>query len=246
MFRPQVLHRIIEKLGSLDGWIPFSFRNENTSSVYADLSMSILSGNEIQMQIANGDIVIEPFEPDRVNPVSVDLTLGDEVAVYEDFTYCGSADEWEGNCNVPYDGTGLTPNSRALPLDTKKKSPLLRKWKMYPEVGWVLVPGVCYLLHTAESVFTKKFVPVLDGKSSIGRLFVQVHKTAAFGDPGFHGQYTLEVTSRFPVKIYPGMRICQVRFHLIKGLVDLYDGHYKDSYARGPVGSRVAESSFDD
>lgn len=89
-------------------------------------------------------------------------------------------------------------------------------------------------------------MPVLDGKSSIGRLGVQVHVTAGYGDPGFDGQYTLEVTSVYPVRVYPGMRFCQMRFHtrdlgdqtVLKGPL-LYAGSYEGETSRGPVPSMI-------
>lgn len=84
-------------------------------------------------------------------------------------------------------------------------------------VELTLEPRKLYLLHTAERVSTKAFVPVLDGKSSIGRLGICIHLTAGYGDPGFDGQYTLEVTCVIPVRIYAGMRFCQMRFHTMVG-----------------------------
>lgn len=234
--------------------------------------MAILSGIEIRRQIELGTITIDPFDPKRVNQTSVDLTLGTEVAVYEDFTYCDVASEWNrleksaihqehhkaglGGLKLghpgfgvgPYDGRGLTPHRMALEtaLDTKKPA-RLRKWTMDPEVGWIICPGVGYLMHTHERVTSSKFNPVLDGKSSIGRLFIQVHVTAGYGEPGFDGQYTLEVTSQFPVRVYPGMRFCQMRFHVVEGEIEDYveRGHYKGDKARGAVASQVHETAFD-
>jgi dCTP deaminase len=103
-----------------------------------------------------------------------------------------------------------------------------------------LEPNVGYLMHTIERVHTKKYVPVLDGKSSIGRLFMKVHETAGYGDAGFDGQYTLEVTVVHPLRVYPGMRIAQMRFHTILGEVQkLYAGNYTGEAAKGPVPSRA-------
>jgi len=55
----------------------------------------ILAGTEIKRRVEDGTIIIDPFESEHLNSASIDLTLGDRVAVYEDFTYCGVADEWE-------------------------------------------------------------------------------------------------------------------------------------------------------
>jgi len=220
----------------------------------------ILAGTEIKRRVEDGTIVIDPFEPGHLNSASIDLTLGDRVAVYEDFTYCGIADEWEAaeTYAMPvtyppdfgkdaYDGRALSSSaSSGRVLDTKEPAKL-REWTIDPKMGWVLLPNVGYLMHTVERVCTNSYVPVLDGKSSIGRLFVKVHETAGFGDPGFDGQYTLEVTSLFPVRVYPGMRICQMRFHHFEGNAISYQklGHYTGKKARGPVASEVARTSFE-
>ena len=104
-----------------------------------------------------------------------------------------------------------------------------------------LRPGIGYLMHTAERICTDHFVPVLDGKSSIGRLFVQVHVTAGYGDPGFDGQYTLEVIALYPTILHAGQRIAQIRFHTLAHdrtlHSDLYKGQYIDSNASGPIPS---------
>lgn len=226
----------------------------------------ILSGHEIRRQIELERITIDPFDGECINPGSVDLTLGAGVSVYENFTDCSTADEWQRvtewradgrtvSCGEhfargPYDGQGLrpshyTPGTRERAFDTKKPAKL-RKWMINPETGWIIMPGVGYLMHTVERVHTDFYVPVLDGKSSIGRLFVQVHVTAGFGDAGYDGQYTLEVTSQFPVIIYPGMKFCQMRFHVIKGKVLSYrdTGHYQGEQAKGAVASRINETGF--
>ncbi len=168
----------------------------------------ILSDTEIQRAISSGVIEIDPFVPEHVNPVSVDLTLGDEVLFY----------------------VGV--------LDVRKK-PKTRELRI-PPGGIMLQPGTGYLMHTVERVHTRKYVPVLDGKSFIGRLFMSVHETAGFGDPGFDGQYTLEVTVTHPLRVYAGMRIAQMRFHTIMGDVEKpYAGNYVGEGSRGPVASRA-------
>ena len=189
----------------------------------------ILSGPEILKQVELGNIRIDPFNGKRVNPASFDLTLGDQVAVY-----ANAVDFLQGE--IPGSGYNLVPKRDGV-LDTAKSENVLR-YKILPE-GWLLRPGIGYLMHTAETVWTKSYVPVLDGKSSIGRMFIKVHETAGYGDPNFDGQYTLEVTAVHPVIIYPGMRIAQIRFHAMEGELSLYDGNYKNENAKGPVPSRV-------
>lgn len=205
----------------------------------------ILTGHEIRRQIEAGQIRVDPFNPDRINPASLDLTLGDQVAIYKDFALC-DAEEHFVKQGRPYDGSGMLAYNAASKVYDTKKPAAMRTFKIDPTVGWIIQPGIGYLMHTAERVGTDHYVPVLDGKSSIGRLFVKVHETAGYGDPGFNGQYTLEVTSSmFPVRLYPGMRICQIRFHTMEGAHYSYKGHYAGDTAKGAVASKVHESAFD-
>lgn len=189
---------------------------------------SILSDTSILSAVESGDIEISPFNPGHVNITSYDLTLGSEVRVYKKWV--------EGDFSLP-DGSGLRPKSfGSTVVDPHNPSDVETISFQIPENGWVLKPGIGYLMHTAERVGTKIYNPVLDGKSSIGRLFIVVHVTAGFGDPGFDGQYTLEVLATHPVRVYAGMRFCQIRFHTIAGeLSKTYDevGHYTKTEARG-------------
>lgn len=84
-----------------------------------------------------------------------------------------------------------------------------------PEEGYILYPGILYLARTREYTETHKFVPMLEGRSSVGRLGISVHSTAGFGDIGFCGYWTLEISCVQPVKIYPGVEICQIYYHTI-------------------------------
>jgi len=166
-----------------------------------------LSGPEILKYVQSGRIKISPFAQKNLNPASYDLTLGDQVTEYL------------------IDGA----------IDVRKP-PEVRHRKIGPD-GFVLQAHSAYLMHTAETICAADTVAVIDGKSSLGRLFLSVHQTAGFIDPGFLGQVTLEVTSYHSVRIYAGMRFCQMRFHSIVGEVALYDGHYQGSTAKGAVPS---------
>jgi len=188
----------------------------------------ILSDSEILKAVENGDIEITPFNPKQLNITSYDLTLGENVLVYKDWVMTDAPGEQH-----------FLPLNHVL--DTKKE-PETISLKMDPQKGFTLRPGIGYLMHTHEVVGTKKFNPVLDGKSSLGRLFIQCHWTAGFGDPGFLGNYTLEVSAQHPVRIYPGMKFCQIRFHTIAGeLSKTYDqvGHYTAKQAQGAVASQA-------
>ena len=98
-----------------------------------------------------------------------------------------------------------------------------------PEEGLVLEPGKLYLGRTIERTSTSKSVPMLEGRSSIGRLGVCIHVTARFGDVGFNGTWTLELFCVQPVRIYPGIEICQIYYHTIEGDYDLYNKKYHNN-----------------
>jgi len=210
----------------------------------------VLTGPEIQRCIREGRISVTPFDEKYINPGSLDLTLGDTVALYRDTAVVSA-----GGFDLPFrtgtmdlteealrattrqGGKNLTPYYAEM--DSKKQHDVW-KFDIDPKIGWLLRPGIGYLMHTAERVCTKEFVPVIDGKSSIGRLFVMVHVTAGYGDTGFDGQYTLEVLTTYPVRVYPGMRFCQMRFHTSVGDRLNYRayGNYVDDASMGPVPSK--------
>lgn len=173
------------------------------------MSGAILSGPEIHKYVQSGRIKVNPYNPNHLNPASLDLTLGDTVVEYQ------------------IDGV----------IDVKKP-PATRK-RVIGSDGFVLQAHQTYLMHTAETLFADDTVPVVDGKSSLGRLFISVHQTAGYVDPGFDGHITLEVTSYHSVRVYAGMRFCQVRFHPIQGEVVHYKGHYQKEHTKGAVPSLV-------
>lgn len=96
-----------------------------------------------------------------------------------------------------------------------------------PQDGFVLNPNQLYLARTVERTETHNFVPMLEGRSSVGRLGLFVHVTAGFGDVGFCGFWTLEMYAIQPVRIYPGVPICQIFYHQILGDVTEY---HSDKY----------------
>ena len=99
-----------------------------------------------------------------------------------------------------------------------------------PESGFLLQPGILYLGRTVEYTETNQFVPMLEGRSSIGRLGLFVHVTAGFGDVGFKGYWTLEMFCVQPVNIYPFVPVCQIYYHTIKGDFNQYaNGKYQNN-----------------
>ena len=151
----------------------------------------ILSGHEIREQLG-ANIVIDPFDPARLNPNSYNLTLHNELMIYEEVV-----------------------------LDMRKPN-RVRRIAIPPE-GLVLSPNQLYLGRTVERTETHNLVPMIEGRSSIGRLGLFVHVTAGFGDVGFCGYWTLEMFAVQPVRIYPGVPICQIFYHQIGGSYTEYD-----------------------
>ena len=158
----------------------------------------ILSGKEIQKQIGT-NIIIEPYDAARVNPNSYNLSLHNELLVYEE---------------------------RVLDM----KRPNATRRMVIPDEGLVLEPGRLYLGRTQEFTRTEGFVPMLEGRSSTGRLGLFIHVTAGFGDVGFAGYWTLEIFCVQPIRIYPGAEICQIYYHTIDGDYEPYhSGKYQNN-----------------
>ncbi len=86
-----------------------------------------------------------------------------------------------------------------------------------PEEGFILHPELLYLGVTEEYTETHKHVPFLEGKSSVGRLGIDIHATAGKGDVGFKNTWTLEISVKQPVKIYAGMPIGQLIYFEVAG-----------------------------
>ncbi len=158
----------------------------------------ILSGKAIAQHMGK-EIVIEPFDKKRLNPNSYNLSLHNQLLVYENHQ-----------------------------LDMKTPNPV--KTLTIPETGLVLEPNKLYLGRTNEYTKTDRFVPMLEGRSSIGRLGLFIHVTAGFGDVGFSGYWTLEIFCVQPIRIYPNVEICQIYYHDIQGeYVPYSSGKYQNN-----------------
>jgi dCTP deaminase len=86
-----------------------------------------------------------------------------------------------------------------------------------PEEGYVLEPSSFYLGVTEEYTETWKHVPFLEGKSSVGRLGIDIHATAGKGDVGFCNHWTLEISVKKPVRVYAGMPVGQIIYFKVNG-----------------------------
>jgi len=145
----------------------------------------------------------------------------------------------------PYNPDLLNPNSYNLcldkdllvyssfPLDMKKPNPVEKL--TIPEEGLLLEPGKLYLGRTIEYTETHNLVPMLEGRSSIGRLGMFVHITAGFGDVGFKGFWTLEIQVIHPLRVYSGVQICQIFYHTVAGEIEEYkSGKYQGNQGIQP------------
>src|SRR5690606_35673401 len=90
------------------------------------------------------------------------------------------------------------------------------------EEGFVLQPGTLYLGVTQEYTETHDTVPFLEGKSSVGRLGIDIHATAGKGDVGFCNTWTLEISCVQPVRVYAGMPIGQLIYFKVSGEIHHY------------------------
>lgn len=127
----------------------------------------------------------------------------------------------------PYNRTDLGSNSYDVHLgkwlaryddavlDAKKHNTIT--YFEIPDEGFVLQPHEFYLGVTEEYTETHAHVPFLEGKSSTGRLGIDIHATAGKGDVGFCGNWTLEISVKQPVRIYKGMPIGQLIYFPVEG-----------------------------
>ena len=145
----------------------------------------ILTCNEIKKQIKRGNIGIEPFSTQMLNPNSYNYRLNKELLVIDNT------------------------------IDSKSETTF--KKITIPEQGYVLQPGILYLASTVEKIGSKKYVTLLIGRSSIGRLGMFLQITAPLGHIGTFHNWTLEIKVVQPVKVYPYMKIGQVTFWKVKG-----------------------------
>ena len=114
--------------------------------------------------------------------------------------------------------------------------------------GIVLEPGRTYLGVTDEYTETRRHVPFLEGKSSVGRLGIDIHATAGKGDVGFCNHWTLEISVAQPVRVYAGMPIGQLIYFRVDGEVEVdYASKSSAKYNERspyPVESMMWKNSF--
>jgi dCTP deaminase len=161
------------------------------------------------------DIVLDPFDEKYCGPNSYDLHLGDELLFYKP----------------------------GLELPAKDENATIKV--IIPPDGYILQPGDFCLASTVEYTETRNLVPMLQGRSSVGRMGVQIHMVAGFGDIGFCGRWTLQLKnlSNNPVRLIPNMKIAQLHYEPVGRDHILYAGKYSGS--KGATASRLYKDIVD-
>lgn len=169
----------------------------------------LLSDRDIRAAIESKRVVLEPFDPDMVQPSSVDVRLDRYFRVFENHRY-------------PH-------------IDPAENQPDLTRLVEPPgDEPFVLHPGEFVLASTYEIVTLGDDISArLEGKSSLGRLGLLTHSTAGFIDAGFSGHVTLELSNvaTLPIKLWPGMKIGQLCFFALSSPAE-------EPYGSGRAGSR--------
>lgn len=163
----------------------------------------MLTGAEILKNVKSGKIIITPFSEKQLNPNSYNLRLEGKLLEYA------------------LDEGGY--------LDSRKRNPT--KSIIIGPNGYILQPGHFYLGSTIEYTDSGNYIPCISGRSSVARLGIEIHRTAGFGDIGFRGTWTLEITTPVPVKVYQGQEICQIYYESPEGDIPdkfRYHGKYLD------------------
>ena len=175
---------------------------------------SVLSDGTIRRLVEAGRIVVEPWDPDLVQPASIDLRLGDSFRVFH--------------------------NHRASAIDLRDPPQhLTEEVKVTGDEPFVIHPGEFALGRTMEWVeLPDDIVARIEGKSSLGRLGLIVHATAGFCDPGWKGTLTLELANltRVPILLYHGLAIAQLSFMALDVPAERPYGHEElGSHYQGQV-----------
>ncbi|APU17947.1 dCTP deaminase [Actinoalloteichus fjordicus] len=148
----------------------------------------LLSDLDLRKEIDGGRLSLDPFEPDMVQPSSIDVRLDRFFRVFD-------------NTKYTHIDPSLQQDELTSLVETEGEDP------------FVLHPGEFVLGSTFEMVgLPADLAGRLEGKSSLGRLGLLTHSTAGFIDPGFSGHITLELSNvaNLPITLWPGMKIGQL------------------------------------
>lgn len=158
----------------------------------------ILSDKDIELSVQRDELVIDPWNPDNLQPASVDLTLGKQFILFKESKWFSADSAYAVN-----------------PLKKQEKEIVTT---LVPGSTMEIYPKQFMLAATLESVtIPDNVVGILNGKSSLARLGLIIHTTAGFIDPGFQGTLTLELlnVSQRRIILTPGMLIGQISFTMM-------------------------------
>ncbi|HEY8533806.1 MAG TPA: dCTP deaminase [Micromonospora sp.] len=181
----------------------------------------LLSDRDLAAAISAGELALEPFDPELLQPSSIDVRLDRHFRVFNNHLY-----------------THIDPSVRQDDLTSEVVVP--------DGEPFVLHPGEFVLASTVEVItLGDQLAGRLEGKSSLGRLGLLTHSTAGFIDPGFSGHVTLELSNvaNLPITLWPGMRIGQLCIFRLSSPArypygsEVYGSHYQGQ--RGPTPSRA-------
>ena len=186
--------------------------------------MALLTGKRIRQEIEAGRIVVTPHDETLLKDAGVSL----DVRMGERLLRARSASLF-----VPgADNSANFVEDRLLER-TFSDDPLPPDVRRY----WELLPGDFYLASILETVHTPFYATDLRGKSTNARASLVVHQTAGLGEPGFSGNWTMELTVTRRCLVWPGMKVAQITFSTVEGEVVSYNGRYQDQ--QGPTPGRV-------
>jgi len=174
-----------------------------------------LGAQAIRDGVANGDILIKPYNRENVGPNSYDVHL--DPIILRVWT------------NAEQDGIKYQDPRLGQRVTSHE----------IPESGLLIMPGELWLGSTIERAGSMKYIPVYDGRSTIGRWGVWSHISAGLGDVGFTGTWTLEITSVLPFLLLPGMKIGQVRFSQVTDCLTTYNHGHHYAEQRGATPARA-------
>lgn len=180
----------------------------------------LISDRDIRSEIAAERITLDPYDPEMVQPSSVDVRIDRFFRLFDNHKYAH--------------------------IDPAENQPdLTRLVEVAPDEPFILHPGEFVLGSTYEMVTLPDDIAArLEGKSSLGRLGLLTHSTAGFIDPGFSGHVTLELSNMatLPIKLWPGSKIGQLCFFKLTSPAEYSygTGAYGNRYQgqRGPTASR--------
>jgi dCTP deaminase len=169
--------------------------------------MSVLLASEIKKAVEKGEIKIYPYNEAQVEPNGYGVTLGSKLLSPKNKYHL---DGWDCAEQIEYD-----------------------EMEIEDEDGFWLQPNHLYLAVTNERTYTPHHVPQMQGKSSLGRMGMDIHICAGAGEIGFDGYWTLEIRVMYPTRVYKNMPIGSIWFLETKGDKVGYE-NFNPSYNQQP------------